>query len=539
MKLHIYYIIGALAVGTAGAAAQNLQTEVVVDRTVEPAERAASRPDALAPRLVLPAVQMPSLATARYDGFGAVTRSYNPLSPIAEPVLPELSPYRGYASLGYFPAYNLDFSAGYRILNTERTRLGVWGQFNGETFKTEAGDGRQTYNGGRLGADLNQAFGANSHLLVKLSGGYQAYKSTLFGTQTATDGSLSARWLSKVGRISYTAAASADIYHFSDFDYLALPATARNRTIAGADQRLVGFNLGGAYAIDSLSRAGLDLRGSWLLTTDEPSTGVASATPYYSRRTATYAVRLGVELAAATGYDSGFKAAPEVHLAWTPTGVAAIWLSATGGPRLNSIASLRQYTPCLPGAHAFARSNVPVDARVGFNFGPFDGFSASVSAGYAIADAWLMPCPSAAMLAPVDLKAWRADVRLSYDTGSLLAVSASAAFAPHNGTHAWYEWLDRAKQVYTAEALVRPLGGLEVRLGYEFRCGRHIAALDPTDSSEGIGCMSNLRLGASYRITDALSVFGRGENLLGRRYGLLHGIESQKACGIVGVEYKF
>lgn len=527
------YIILALAATAPAAAAQDLSTEVVVDRTAEPAERAATRPEGIFPQLVLPQVALPSLKTAEYSGFGAVTRTYDPLSPAAEPGLPEPSPYRGYASVGYFPLYNLGVSAGYRIIHTSRTRLGVWGQFDGESFKAPDDAWRQMCNGGRLGLDLNQAVGRNSHLLASLSGGYGGFKSAIFGTQKASGGSLKARWISQAGPVLYTAAVRADLDFYSDFDYRG----PQPLHLAGADQKVLGFDIGGAYAIDSLSRAGLEVKGRWLLTTNFHSNGAVTFTPYVTRRSRTYAARLGVDLDIVAGPTSGFKAAPRVDLAWTPSGVAAVYLSATGGSRINSTASLRQYTPYMVGAGTFCPTHVPVDARLGFNFGPFDGFSAEIFGAYALADHLVMPAPLAdGLMAPADVKAFRFFARAAYRYADLFQVSASASFAQHKGDKAWYEWLDRASQVYTADAEIYPLKQLTVSLGYEFRCGRHAAGLT---EDFGLGCVSDLRAGANYNVTPALSVFALAENILGRRYLLLPGVVSAPVHGLVGIDFKF
>ena len=60
---------------TAVAAAQDLSTEVVVDRTVVPAERGATRLGGLSPQLVLPAVTTQSLTPVDSPGRSASTRT--------------------------------------------------------------------------------------------------------------------------------------------------------------------------------------------------------------------------------------------------------------------------------------------------------------------------------------------------------------------------------------------------------------------------------------------------------------------------------
>ena len=59
----------------------------MVDRTVLPAERAASRPAGVTPALVLPAAKTIDLATADYTTLSPLTRGYTALSPVEAPLL--------------------------------------------------------------------------------------------------------------------------------------------------------------------------------------------------------------------------------------------------------------------------------------------------------------------------------------------------------------------------------------------------------------------------------------------------------------------
>ena len=105
------------------AQAQKLSTEITVERTVVPAERAATRLNSVSPSIVPATVQDTRIDMAEYGQPGTLTRSSYLLAPAAWADTFALSPYRGYVSAGYFPVYNLGVSAGYRLLQTSDTRL--------------------------------------------------------------------------------------------------------------------------------------------------------------------------------------------------------------------------------------------------------------------------------------------------------------------------------------------------------------------------------------------------------------------------------
>lgn len=531
-----YIAAAALVAAVQCATAQTLSTEVVVDRTVEPAARAASRPAGLFPRLVLPAVTPADLSTAAYTGFGPVTRAYVGLEPGAEPALPPLSPYRGYASIGYFPTYNLGLSAGYRILDTSRTTLGVWAQFDGTAYDgPDDIPGRMAYNGGRLGVDISQAIGTRSRLDASAGGSYARYKSLYYASQAATSGNLAVSWTSSAGPVDYKVGIHGTFDSYGDLATVAAPDTRAN----GPSQQTFGFGAGATYAFNGASRAGLDVDGCWLASSGSaPTLGYVGLAPFYRWQSPHFTARLGFKADFTTGGDSGVSFAPEASLTWNPSAVVALYATATGGTRLNAIGSLRRYCPYIVARDAMPRSEVPVDATVGFNFGPFNGVTVGLFGAYASAEEWIMPSePVFRQLAAADVKAFRGGLRLGYAFRSLFRVEASAEFAQNGSGHAWYMWRDRASKVIRANAEVTPLRPLRITLGYEFRGGRHVDG--PTGAPVGLGAVSRLDAGARWALTPAIGIHARVDNILGRRHLVLPGVVSRGIHGLVGADFKF
>ena len=217
-----YNITLALALTVALAAqAQNLSTEVKVDRTVVPAERPAERLGSVHPGIVSVPVSARRLDIAEYGGDGTITRSARLLAPAAWGDTFDISRYRGYVSAGYFPAYNAAVSAGYRIIQNATTRLGVWAQFDGYSFKRELPHllkDRFSNNTFAIGVDfdhrvrntgvLNLKFATNYGRLEAPTG-YSAGKHDIGMTD------LSAAWWARAGRVGYHVGAS---FHRFGFD---------------------------------------------------------------------------------------------------------------------------------------------------------------------------------------------------------------------------------------------------------------------------------------------------------------------------------
>ncbi|MDE6158321.1 MAG: hypothetical protein K2F78_09300, partial [Muribaculaceae bacterium] len=55
----------------------------------------------------------------------------------------------------------------------------------------------------------------------------------------------------------------------------------------------------------------------------------------------------------------------------------------------------------------------------------------------------------------------------------------------------------------------------------------------------GMGNISDLSAGGNYRLTDAISVFAKVENILCRRTLILPGVQSRRMHGLVGASLLF
>lgn len=565
----------------AAAVAQDINTSIEVDRTIEPEVREAVRPLTFMPGIELPATQLQPLSLHEYMRASELTTITPLLAPVAYGDTIATSPYRGYGAIGYFPAYNLGASAGYRFINTGTTRLGANLQFDGCSYKGFGSTKDQTFSSNTLsvGADFNHLFSRAGMVAVKL-----AYKYGRQGIPTAGEGyhqnvndlEAKALWHGFFKNCNYHV--GIDFDHFAYGEGTPQISTPGLRMLdgnySGAAQNHISAHTGINFAKNgSASYYGLEVRADYLHNTsgagcpisfyETPdyilipcpwsTQGYIRITPFYNFSYKQWHGSIGLNADISTGtVGKHFHVAPEVKLAWTPAAVFALEARFTGGERLNPLSELydiNQWTDPLQVHHL---SHVPFDGRMTLAIGPFEGTSLKLFGGYSVANEWLIngfwdvyPTPGEKytawrnMLRPVDMKGWLAGATVGYSWRNYLELEATASMAPQSWNRGYYLWRDHARYVVRAHATGRPTDRLELTLGYEFRGRRMAYSYDSSANPVNLGNVNTLNIGALYRISDPLSVWVKAENLLNHRYNHLLGIAAQGIKGLVGVSYKF
>ncbi len=536
---HIAIVAAAAAACAAPAAAEDLRTEIEVDRTVVPVQRPASRLRSMSPVLVTPDVKRQTLSMSEYSAASDFAPTFNLLEPASYPALRPLSTYRGYASVGYFPGFNLGASAGYRFINKEKTRLGAWLQYNGSSYNSHiaaGGDDRPTVSNNTVtvGADFAQRFGKKSNLMIGVD-----YTHAALGLPTDADPSqkqginladVKASWWSTVGKVGYHA--NFDFSHTGltkDIAFQA-PLSQNPRSLAAAGENRFTVALGAIGRLKSAASSwiGIELKADILHVMDGlflseartygpwgagdmmmPVTGVHMALTDYSGRTSgIYSVkpyfgfggsnvhaRIGLDVDVSTGVDTKFHVAPDVMIDWNPASQVAVYGRFTGGEEYNTLRSLYDVSPFAPGINTYVNSYSPVKGRVGVVAGPFAGATAEVFAGYEATRNVPMPVvlsdvsfynPDVMYTAIRDfngffsnnLSGWHAGVNLSYRWRSKFEAKAGFRILPSSYSHGLAECRDRARYIATASVEFRPIEKLSLGLDYELRAGRKYYRFD-------------------------------------------------------------
>ena len=599
MKASTRILLSLSIFGVSAASAQDISTEVVVDRTIVPVQRAATRPQTVSPQLLVPQAGRPGLDFTEYDSRSEFDPAIPVLHPAVHTALSPLSPYRGYAALGYYPAYNLGASAGYRFIAGPRTSLGASLQFDGNSYHNplfSGADGKSTSvrnNTVSAAADFSQRIGEKSRLDVDAAYTHGARRlpdeANPENTEHLNIAGLNARWWSSAGSVSYNVRAAYSyfgyagerLYPTGEGVEIGLEGASEHRFRIGAGaiapldrhrHSWIGLEIEGdiLHRGDGLRQhidaAGSDPRPLEFILLDNPrytTSAIIGATPYFGLNYANVNARVGLDVDISAGTTGKVvHVAPDIMLDWNPSKQLAVYATFTGGESFNTLRGLYEDNPFAPAAFSFANSYAPVKARAGINVGPFYGATAEIYGGYEnVRD---MPMPALvdgatvgyntprrftlgryAAYMPVDISGWYAGVRLGYSWRDLLKVGAGVEVLPHSYASATTANPDRAAYVATASLVVRPLERLTIDLGYELRAGRRYYGLARTPvgnighSEVRMRNVSMLDAGARYAVTPAFTVFATLENLLCRQVELFPLLPSQRMHGLVGVELKF
>ena len=565
--------------------AQTLTEEVVIDREITPVVRQVSRPSWVSPTLLTPSVQTKPLSFNEFFRTAEINRTLTPLEPVewADSVM--RSPYRGYASLGYFPVYNLGAAAGYRFLVTEKNNAGLKFAYDGGKWNGFKGsEGSNVQHNIILGADATMTFTPG---VLKAAFDYR-YSSTDMshytgyydrGTQALNSVDFRVKWLSKTsGTLKWDVGANFEYGGFtkSKTDRL-------GRFIANASQRLdpakdivLGLNTNLSYPLKEKSGVSLavDLKFrhvsafnrlvpemAYLDYPDRPygfavceehgstTMAVISLAPayYFQREALRGHVGVNVDFNAG-GLQHKVRIAPEVNLQWRPDSKFAVALRATGGEVLNSNSELWKRDPWMTGVFSAERSHVNADVDLSLTFGSYKGFHAVLHGGYTSVSDWACPV----LLQDVNtwgqcdnLNGWNFGVELGYSWKKMVDLVGHFEGATPSK---YYRWQDNAKWAFDVSAKIRPIKKLQVSVGYAGRLDRSGYILESVpqgnkavfaSSQVSLGNTSNLFVGGEYEFTPSLSFFIKAENLLNRHWLLTTNVRAQGIHGLVGAQYKF
>lgn len=568
MKSSKIFAIVLAATAVSASAQQTLTGEVTVNRSVTPVEREASRLNLL-PAVSLPAVSKPGLTYSSR----AVTTPVAPMAAAVEPparVDSAAMARRGYVDLGVFPLFNVDLSAGYRVLAKPRTSLDAWMQYNGSVFRAAyPGDDHKSY-----WRDHSVAVGANAvhdlgrYGMLSGSASYNFARVNGFAPKPYWVNSnrvdLEGTW----SRSSDAATLRADLaYGYFGYNPIGIPAPDNRR---GARDNRFSISGLGEVPIDEHSylgaELGIDLLGTSkhfvsdyagdYLARDGSTTGVVSVTPHYRYSKNNFEVSVGPRLEFTFNGGKAFHIAPWAKGSWSaPSRLFVVGLELGGGEHFNSLASLyddvRRSVPFL----AYGMSHIPLTVDADVILGPIKGAWVRIFGGWARANSWLMPAlPAAAMTAvefrPEDIKGFHGGVELGASWRQLVKATVAWHAASSDPGKGYYLWRDRARHVINANVTVTPIANFDFEASYELRACRSLYTTTVLPLPDGVGTVttvaktnlhniSQLNAGVRYRYTPELHFFIRGENLINHRSLRLDATPSQRMTALVGATYLF
>ncbi|MBD5343658.1 MAG: hypothetical protein HDR90_01525 [Bacteroides sp.] len=549
MKSYILTLAAAAMACT--AAAQGLHQEVEVEREITPTESEATRYNLL-PQVILPSVTPVTLTLSDRAVTAPVRPAFSHLSPVASNKGIDSDSYPGYFRAGIFPLFNADASAGYRFLNTDRTRLSAWLQYTGHVYRRDlpASEGDRRYwrdHSVAGGADLHQAVGRSGIIDAGAAYAYDRYNLYNYSVPAASYSTFP-QWVHRFNADAvYSVGSEAFAFraglHFDRFSF-------GLRNFVPAREHVYRLNLGANIATGDRSRFSLALDGVLIHNSvhrDATSRGLIKLRPVYEffNGESKFTGHIGVNASASVNDGSVFSIAPDVMLGWNPSSYFGLELRATGGAVANTLAQLYEQSPYMYSGRGYGHSEVPYDLQATVMIGPARGAYIKVTGGYARATDWLMPdvalAPEGHGVAyrPCTIRGWNYKATLGWKHRYFL-IEGSYAMAPSSLKGGFYQWRDRARRVVDAKIEIYPVKKLTIEAGFQLRQGRAIYNFTGGEAQRlALGNAASLSAGITYEVTRTLTLWASGDNLLNYSYVYLGGRPAQGATGLVGVALKF
>lgn len=516
---------------------------------------------------------------------------------------------RGYLDLSLGSWLRSTLSAGYRLVDTPATLAGVRFQHNSTSlWKPEvsaaAADTRMWRYDESFGVYAAHSFAGAGRLDASLdyhlgNFNYYGYIFPSAPTQTLNDVAFRAGWNSPSGRDILTWHVGASVRYFG-YRSLYLPEATSSAGVPasaqGSRETAAALEAGLIFPLSSLSAMGLDVEGQ-LVTYADPNDeasraksviapdnyGMVSLAPYYRFVRSRLNISLGarVDLAFKAGEEndrySTFHIAPDVRLDFNG-GAVALYIRATGGSRLNTLAANyeRDYYQ-TPAVCSSRPEYTPLDAKAGISFGPFAGFHAGLEIGYRMTNGlhnggWYMPwlnlediySTSLALPGEIDgrpveydfnpatsynIRGFSLGLGLGYDAGRYFRLDASAYYQKQNGDSGYFNGYDRPEWTTEVRAETNPWRTLKFALGYKLRAMRKMAVAaywgdesrlnGPFITDYRLPNTSLLSFSASYGITENFDISIQADNLLNRESLYLPGLPEPGLAINGGISLRF
>ncbi|MCM1152899.1 MAG: TonB-dependent receptor [Muribaculum sp.] len=502
---------------------------------------------------------------------------------------------RGYLDLSLGSWLNSSLSAGYRVIDTPKSRLDIslqhnstslW-KANADIYPNESPRFRydeslaarysHDFAGSILDLQLQYRLGYfNYYFYRPVQTADQESAGTKAPTQTVNDIAFRGAWHSPESAKGRWNAAAA-VRHLS-LRSLYLPGI--DGLLAFRGDRETQLDLSGGYSLnwDNGSVIGIDAEADLYLYSHPDRNvfiaapdnyGRVAFTPYYSFRKSGLNISIGADIdlsfnAPGANRDSRygvFHIAPDVKVDWQ-AGPMGMYLQLLGGSTPSTLASqLDEDYYGMPALAACQPVYTPLDGRLGFEFGPFSGFSAGLRLAFRTSRhvpfaGWypsllnygssMLPSLSGEYpsLEPDyslntsgrNVHGWQFRLNAAY-AASIWKAEAAAAYMPQNDKTGWVEGIDRPRWLISARVSVNPVSRLHIGVGYEYKGVRVLdlpaqvgliynrtsprATIINGDRTSVIPVrlpdLTLLNADASWQFSDRLSIGVRADNLLNRR----------------------
>lgn len=419
MKKSIIYLATAMVAmsGAVTAMAQNnndLNKEITLEREFDPVKKEVVK------KTVLPKEIKKSSKEAVAPQFSDWT------VPTLVPVeIPTMLPYgyrtrhnfsnqRGYLDLGAGTHLNILASAGYRFIDKEEEKLGVWLQHNStwigkntsELIDQPSHRNKQRFNDNLVGASWTKnlgkgILGVDGRLHFDSFNYYGGFGDFLKDHKTAffearADGNWQSQYDINGETIDYEASATLD---YAGYDKSHLQG------IDGAKEFWLNAKLGAEHEFDKIGNVGFTFGGDivnlrrhneWTNKANDKTYGMLTLSPYYLYENDIFKAKAGFNVNFSFNDGTAVRFSPNVDLNFKIIKGLSLFAQATGGKEINHLGDMHDDYRYNDPLAQYGNTYVPFDGRVGFNVGPFVGFKAKAYVGYGFMTGSLDPVIPAA-----------------------------------------------------------------------------------------------------------------------------------------------
>jgi hypothetical protein len=363
--------------------------KTVVKKTVLPKEVKKEEKDAVAPQFsdwavpTLVPVEIPTM-----EPYGYRTRH-------------NFSNQRGYLFMGLGTCLNLVAGAGYRAIDRTNEKLSVWmlhnstwlGKNTTKLIERSSDRQKQRFNDNIVGANWMKELNAGTlaidgHLHFDSFNYYGGFTNYLKDRKTAFfEARADGKWQSEIDindeKLGYEAHATLD---YAGYDKSHLEG------IDGSKEFWLGASIESGYEFEKIGDVGM-LFGVDVVNrrrhnivnnvASDKTFAMLTLNPYYKYSNDIFTAKAGGIINLSFNEGTAFRIAPDVDLNFKITKGVNLFAQATGGKMINHLGDLHNaYRYNDPLAGYDATTYVPFDGRIGFNVGPFVGFSAKAYVGY-------------------------------------------------------------------------------------------------------------------------------------------------------------
>jgi len=277
--------------------------------------------------------------------------------------------------------------------------------------------------------------------------------------------------------------------------------------------------------------------------------------PYFGIDGDDYKVSLGVNLNYAIDNKKKFLIAPDINIDWRVAESTSLYLSVTGGINDNNYLSVMQENRYIIPNTKIKFSRTLADGTIGIKSGVIKGFEFDIFGGYKYTknehlylNSHLGSWSNISIPLYTDLGVGHFGGQIKTNLIPRTDLSAKAVGYFYNvsddkDSNIKLKALGLPTFTLNLKADVHVLDNLLLSASYNFASGRKAALYDfGTDSYTDAGKMKNiseLNIGAEYKITDWLTAFVQVNNVFNQKYDLFYGYTQQGLGVMGGLKLKF